>query len=346
LPNGGIGLLLVILILALFLSSRAAFWVALSIPVILLGVVFLLPIAGAHLDIIGLTAMILVLGIIVDDNIIVSENIVRKRELGLSPLDAAVEGSREVFKPVFTTLITTALAFAPMFFMTGVFGEFVVTIPLVISLAVLVSVAEVVIALPAHLVPGLGRLAPSDGTKRHWFDGVRDRFERVFRAVLRWRYLFLLLSLGLFVGAIAFAVRFMDFILFPSSAADAFNVRVEMPLGSSRALTSDKVKEFESIISSLPEDELDSFTTKIGTHGPEHPGEFEHWLVYEIRGSLPSGDGELFFGENQTLLRNALLLGGDDPIEVLIADLEQERFLVFLSGQLGNFNTVSLELEG
>ena len=116
------GLILVLVVLAVFLDLRSAFWVAMGIPVTLLGALFLLPLFGAYLDSIALAAMILVIGIIVDDGIVVAENIWRQRELGMSPVDAAVEGTYSVFKPVLTTIITTMLAFAPMFFMTGILG--------------------------------------------------------------------------------------------------------------------------------------------------------------------------------------------------------------------------------
>jgi multidrug efflux pump subunit AcrB len=282
LSNGAIGLFLVIILLTFFLNVRTAFWVALSIPVILLGVIFLLPVTGAYLDIIALTAMLLVIGIIVDDGIIVSENIVRRRELGESPLDAAANGIGEVAKPVFTTLITTFLAFAPMFFMTGVFGEFVYSIPLVISLAVLISVLEVTIALPSHLVSGLKKLKTARAERHHWFDPIRSLFRKYFVHFLKFRYLFILLSIFLFFGSIFYARNYMKFILFPSSIADAFNIYVELPVGSSLERTSDMVREIEVLMNDLPEKELDSYSTKIGSHGERQPGEREHWAYVRV----------------------------------------------------------------
>lgn len=279
LGNGAIGLVMVVLILALFLNVRAAFWVALSIPVILLGVVFFLPVAGAHMDVIGLAAMILVLGIIVDDGIIVSENIVRRRELGASPIEAATQGIREVSKPVLATLATTFLAFAPMFYMSGVFGEFVVSIPLVITLAVLISVAEVIVALPAHLVSSLKHMDPSRGPRRRWFSRIRDGFQRIMEVVLKLRYAFLALSVLLFTGAIAFAVFVMDFVLFPSTASNAFRIHAEMPLGSSLENTRDRMRDLERLVEQIPDDQVASYTTYVGSHGERTPGEFEH-LAY------------------------------------------------------------------
>jgi len=284
LSNGLIGLMLVLIVLAVFLNLRTAFWVALSIPVVLLGVVLLLPVTGAYLDVIALTAMLLVIGIIVDDGIIVSENIVRRRELGDSPLEAATEGLREVAKPVFTTIITTFLAFAPMFFMSGVMGEFVFIIPLVISLAVFISVGEVVIALPAHLVPGLKKIkvGSSGSAGRAWFNAVREVFRKYFYYVVKFRYGFILLTLALFAGSIWYAVNHMSFILFPKSAADNFMVYAETPVGSSLEMTSDKMKGIERRIKELPPSELASFTTRVGSHGERRPGENEHWGMIRV----------------------------------------------------------------
>jgi multidrug efflux pump subunit AcrB len=282
LTNGAIGLGLVLVLLALFLSVRTAFWVALSIPVTLLGVVFLLPIAGAHMDVIGLTAMLIVIGIIVDDGIIVSENIVARRERGEEPSEAASGGIAEVFKPVFTTMLTTFLAFAPMFFMKGVSGTFVFVIPLVISLALLISLLEVVIALPAHLRPGLRRVRPRSEERGHWFDPIRRLFQRVIYVVLRLRYAFIVFSILLFAASIWYTVNHMQFILFPSTAANVFHAYVELPVGSSIERTAEKVVAIEEAIQSIPESELASFSTMVGTHGEREPGEQSHWAMLSV----------------------------------------------------------------
>ena len=157
LSNGLMGLALVLILLAIFLNLRAAFWVAMGIPVALLGTIFMLPLFDVYLDTITLTAIILVIGIIVDDAIIISENIYSRREKGDQPLEAAVTGIHEVFRPVVTTVLTTFIVFVPMFFMPGIFGKFITVIPLAISLALFISLAEAMVALPAHLVPGLRR---------------------------------------------------------------------------------------------------------------------------------------------------------------------------------------------
>jgi len=282
LSNGAIGLALVLILLTIFLEPRTAFWVALSIPVTLMGIVFLMPIAGAYLDVIALTAMLIVIGIIVDDGIIVSENIVSKAEKGLPPLQAATEGIKQVIKPVLTTMLTTFLAFAPMFFMKGVTGTFVSIIPLVITLALIISMFEVVIALPAHLLHGLGKIRKKQTQGGHWFDPIRKLFRGIIFHVLRFRYLFILLSIVLFVGSVWFAVTNMEFILFPNTTANVFNIYVDLPTGSSLQMTSEKVKEIEGIIQDIEAEELSSFSTKVGTHGEREPGERDNWATITV----------------------------------------------------------------
>ncbi|NIW39457.1 MAG: AcrB/AcrD/AcrF family protein [candidate division Zixibacteria bacterium] len=282
LSNGAIGLSLVLVLLALFLSIRTAFWVALSIPVVVLGVIFLLPFAGAYLDVIGLTAIILVIGIIVDDGIIVGENIVKRREMGADPHTAAAEGIREVSKPVIATLITTFLAFAPMFFMTGVTGDFVVSIPLVISLALFISLLELIMALPTHLVGSLKKMKFNGPRKKHWFDYFRELFRKFMQVFLKLRYLYLLFSIALFAASIWYATSHMKFILFPKSAADVFMIYAELPLGSSIYKTADKMKEIEQFVIDLPDYEVQSFATRVGSHGEMRPGENEHWAFVRV----------------------------------------------------------------
>jgi multidrug efflux pump subunit AcrB len=281
--NGAIGLALVVLMLATFLNLRSAFWVGLSIPVVLLGTLFLLPMFGAYLDSIALGAMILVIGLIVDDGIVIAENIWRHREAGLAPLEAATEGTYTVFWPVLTTILTTALAFIPMFFMTGMLGDFVFVIPLVVVLALTISFIEVTFTLPAHLIAGAKRsTTPRAIAQNPWFTRFTEWFGRVIEAVLRVRYVAIGLF-GLLLGlALGYAGKYMDFVLFPTQSADELYILTELPSGSSLLHTAEKLKEVEAIISSLPETELDSFITRIGTHGQYNLGENENWALVGV----------------------------------------------------------------
>jgi len=284
LTNGWIGLVLVLILLTIFLNFRTAFWVALGIPVALLGTVFLLPIFGMYLDTITLSGMILVIGIIVDDSIIIAENISQRREKGESPLDAAVNGIQEVFRPVVTTILTTFLVFAPMFFMPGLFGKYIVPIPLAISLALFISLGEATIALPAHLVPGLRRQS-SKSTDHGWFHTLRNYYRRVLTKIIRYRYIMVSLFILALIGSLWYGGRYIKFILFPSDQADTFYMLVELPTGTSLKATSDKMREIEDIIAGLPEQELASFNTRIGANYSELfvMAESENYAAMRVR---------------------------------------------------------------
>ncbi len=282
--NGALGLILVLVTLALFLDLRSAIWVAMGIPVALLGTIFLLPMFGAYLDSIALGAMILVIGIIVDDGIVVAENIWRYREQGMAPLDAAVEGTSTVFQPVVTTLLTTALAFAPMFFMTGTLGDFIYVIPLVVLLALLVSFFELIIALPAHLIWGVKQKNTDlvNQPKRFDFEKIKLWFGGLLERLLRWRYAVIAAAVLALVSAFWYAGRYMDFVLFPTQSADKFYVLAELPTGSSLDHTSDTMRKIEALVEALPQGEVESYVTRIGGLGDFFPGENEHWAYLGV----------------------------------------------------------------
>lgn len=262
--NALIGLVLVLIMLSLFFTFKTAFWVALGIPFSIFGVFLLMPMFGTYIEVVSLTAFIIVIGIIVDDAIIISENIVRHREMGKAPLEATVDGVKEVAGPVITTILTTFLAFAPMFFMSGIMGKFVFVIPLVISIALLFSTIEVFIVLPAHINKDLAKLVPGKANMHeHWFDKVRDPFHNFIKRALPFRWALV----GLFVGIFAFGIFLattMDFELFPTEAADVFSVQMEVEAGSSLEATLEKVLLVEQLIKDIPKNEIDSFITRVG----------------------------------------------------------------------------------
>ncbi len=322
--NGAFGLILVTIMLAIFLDLRSAFWVALGIPVSLLGTLFLLQVFGAYLDSIALGAMILVIGIIVDDGIVIAENIWRYREQGLAPLDAAVEGTYAVYWPVLTTIITTALAFSPMFFMTGILGSFVFVIPLVVVLALTISLAEISFALPAHLIAGTRnkpqKTIPRAKTLRS--QHLREAFGRLVGYALRLRYGVVAGFVLLLILSFWYAARYIDFILFPTQSADELYIAVELPSGSSLEHTATKIREIEQIIVDLPEGELDSFVTRIGSHGDFNLGENENWALLGV-----------YLTPYSVRSRNA-----DEIVEALrskistISGLENVRFIIESGG--------------
>jgi multidrug efflux pump subunit AcrB len=276
LTNMAIGLVLVVLMLTIFLNFRTAFWVAMGIPVSMLGVFFLMPLFGTYLDSLSLASLILVIGLIVDDGIIISENISFRRHLGESPLDAAINGVHEVFFPVLTTVLTTFLAFAPIFFIKGIVGKFIYVIPLIVSLALFISLFEALFALPSHLKRGLERRF-TKGAQREaigtWFEGLKKVYNTLARGFLRARYPLFLIFIGVFFLAFTYMKNNMDFVLMPTKGAERFAIYVECPMGTSLQSTSEKVKEIEAIVEEIPDDELDTYITRIGVIGEVGRGE-------------------------------------------------------------------------
>lgn len=150
--NGVIGLVLVLVLLGLFLNTRLSFWVALGIPISFLGMFFVLLVLDISINQFSLFGMIMVIGILVDDGIIIGESIYRQwHENGKAPIEAAVDGTLEVIKPVSISILTTIVAFTPYFYFYGMLGKYVWQIAAVVIIALLFSLVEAFIILPAHL---------------------------------------------------------------------------------------------------------------------------------------------------------------------------------------------------
>ncbi len=149
--NGVTGLVLVFLVLAVFLDIRLAFWVALGIPISILGSGIVLLLAGHTLNMLTMFAFLMGLGIVVDDAIIIGDNIYQKRLDGLSFIDAAIEGTVEVFPSVCASVATTIMAYMPLMFVSGVMGKFIAIMPIAVIAMLVISLVESMFVLPEHL---------------------------------------------------------------------------------------------------------------------------------------------------------------------------------------------------
>jgi multidrug efflux pump subunit AcrB len=152
LTNNGIqGLLLVFLVLTLFLEMRLAFWVALGIPISILGAGVALSMGGQTLNMLSLFSFLMALGIVVDDAIVIGENVYAHRQMGKGMIEAAVDGATEVLPSVGASVATTVIAFSPMFFVSGVMGKFMAVIPFAVIAMLVISLLESMFVLPCHL---------------------------------------------------------------------------------------------------------------------------------------------------------------------------------------------------
>ena len=242
LSNSAQGIILVFLSLALFLEMRLAFWVMMGIPTAFLGSFLLLPLFGVTLNMISLFAFIIALGIVVDDAIVIGENVYEFRQKGLTPMQAAIEGAREMASPVTFSILSNIATFIPLFFIPGEMGKIFFMIPIVIITVFMLSLVEALFVLPNHL----GHL---DYRKKSdtpgWLHQQQHRFSNHFKHwvqhsygnFLEWvlwhRYLTIVISFGLLVLTLIFATSGrMGMSAFPKLDSDFAKVTVLMPFGT------------------------------------------------------------------------------------------------------------------
>ncbi len=265
--NGLAGFACVLVILCIFFNFRVAGMTALGIPVSFAGALLLMQGFGISLNMISMFSLILVLGIIVDDAIVVSENAYRYMEEGYPPDEAAVLGTQQVLGPVVATVVTTIAAFLPMLLVAGSTGKFMSVIPKVVTFALIASLMEALVILPSHLAdwaPKKHRQGISPRAER-WLEAVRNRYSRFLGFCLRWKYVSMVASLGITAIVLTFAFTRIPFILFHEFESTQFFINVETPVTSKIEDTRDVIARIEEIImESLPPTELKSTASNVG----------------------------------------------------------------------------------
>ena len=174
--NGMQGLILVFVILSMFLDLKLAFWVAMGIPISLLGACAVLWQFDQTLNMLSLFSFLIALGIVVDDAIVIGENVYAHRAMGKTPMQAAIDGTIEVVPSVFSSVATTVFAFVPMFFVTGVMGKFFAVMPLAVIAILTISLTEATFALPCHLAHDSGKPSPLTSGLNRFTNWVLDTF--------------------------------------------------------------------------------------------------------------------------------------------------------------------------
>ncbi|MCY4431705.1 MAG: efflux RND transporter permease subunit [Rhodospirillales bacterium] len=252
--NGLGGLALVLIILFMFLSPRTAFWVAVGIPAAFAATLFAMYLSGQSINMISMFAMIMMLGIVVDDAIVVAEHGQMQWERGVSSLDASVMGARAMLWPVLAASVTTACAFMPIFFMTGLVGQIVGAIPFVVVAVLLASLFECFLVLPGHLRHAFG--GKSTGPReargfRRWFDrGFTALRDGIYRRFVAWaltrRYLMVAIVVASFlaVGGLLAGGK-VKFVFFPQLEANVAEATFWFPAGTPRSTTEAMVDELE-----------------------------------------------------------------------------------------------------
>ncbi len=318
--TGATGFALVFLLLALFLELRLAFWVSLGIPISFLGAIMLMPGLDVTVNQFSLFAFILVLGIVVDDAIIVGESIFTHQEDHGEGLRGSIEGTHAIATPVVFAVLTTVAAFLPLMFVPGMMGKMFRTIPLIVIPCLLFSLVESLNILPAHLSHRPKRRQRGAWTRFQGFfaDGLKRCIRRAYRPgleiALRWRYLTAAVGVAMLVVTLGFVLGgWVTFHFFPSTEADAISVSVTMPQGTPVSVTSAAVRKAEVGAERLRSALFDET-------GRDY---FRH--VFASVGERPSGRGPQMLGGGVSAN-----LGG------VTIELAPAQDRVFTSEQLGN----------
>ncbi len=264
--NGAIGLAIVFLLLWTFLNARLSFWGGMGIPVSIAGALAILWAIGGTINMISLFGLIMVLGIVVDDAIVVGEAIYVHRKQGQAPLAAAVDGVGEVGMPVVAAVITTVVAFVPLMYVGGIMGKFISILPIVVIACLMVSLVECLLLLPAHLshLPDLNRDAAGmnpvfrrmEGLHRMTANGMEWFVAHVYTPflswALRWRYVSLcsaiavfMLTIGLLRGGV------LKFEVFPEIDGFIMTATAEFPSGTPPAVTAEAIDRIDQALLAL-----------------------------------------------------------------------------------------------
>ncbi len=304
--NARNGFLLVFFILALFLKLRLAFWVSLGIPISFLGTFWLMPTLDVSINLISLFAFIVILGIVVDDAIIVGENIYKHHQSGESGPAASALGAGEVALPVVFGVLTTIVAFMPLLFVEGVMGKIMKVIPIIVICTLSFSLLESLFILPAHLAhvrerAGGARLWRAWGRVQggfaRWFENFRERAYRPslelgirFRyAALAWATATLLITVGV-VGA-----GWVKIVFFHTIESDYVSASLTMPPGTPVDVTAAAMKRIEKAALKV-RDEL-------AAEGPgEAPSPIQH--IFTSIGDQPLASSRGPMGEAETVAKS------------------------------------------
>ncbi|MCR9201211.1 MAG: efflux RND transporter permease subunit [Planctomycetaceae bacterium] len=253
--NAVMAVIIVLVILALFLEFRLAFWVMMGMVVSFVGGLLFLPLVGISINMISLFGFLVVLGIVVDDAVVVGENVYEKRQSEQNFENAAISGTREVSSPVVFSILTNIVAFIPLMFIPGEMGKFWGPLPVVVIVVLSLSLIESLFILPSHLAHAPkrpGRLwitrflhAAQQTFGRSFNRLVELLYSPVLRVCLRYRYVTACAALSIFllVGVYATSTH-MGMILMPEVSADEIEAGVRMPVGT----TADQSAEIARVV--------------------------------------------------------------------------------------------------
>ena len=260
--NGIIGMVLVCIVLFLFLPPVSAVMTALGIPISFFMTFCVMSYMGQTVNLLTMFGLVMVLGILVDDGIIISENTYRHIESGVSPKEAAIAATNEVAGPVIATILTTVVAFLPLMYMSGILGKFVRYIPMVVIIALFASLLEALVILPSHL-SDFARPIMDKKDHHILFDKFRARYLNFLKKCLSRRYTVIVVTFLLFFASLFGAYK-VGFQLFGAEGIEFFAVQCQFKTGMNLDAVEKMTRDFEQLVGSLDEEYLSAYVTTIG----------------------------------------------------------------------------------
>jgi len=278
--NGAIGIILILISLLFVLNRRTAFWVAIGIPFTFAFTVVVAYMMGYTINNITLAAVIIVMGMIVDNAIIVAENISRSRAQGTEFHAAAVKGTAYVIQPVLAGVLTTCIAFIPFFMFEGRFGKMLAFLPPIVFMMLSASFIQSLFILPGHMnmhapkwMVSLAAVFGKKGKKpkkketeeraRHWFLGVEESYGRFLEKALNKKYIVFAAALVLFIGAFSILAFKMKFVMFPNEETRTITLIGEAKPGTLSAETARLTRPLEDVLLKYLGNELIGVRTEI-----------------------------------------------------------------------------------
>jgi multidrug efflux pump subunit AcrB len=258
--NGFVGGIIITIALFAFLSRMVALWVLIGVPVVFLGTFALFPVFGLTINIIALTGCVVVLGMLVDDAVVVAERITSLRQEGMNRNDAAVAGAMEMVRPVMASAITTILAFMPMWSIGGMAGKMLRTLPTVVILALVISLFETFILLPGHMT--MSSKAPP--ARRAFVVRIEAIYRRHLATLLHHRGLVVISFVAVLVIAFVIVGPRTRVSIFPQDDSQSLFVKIVMPPGTPIEKTEAVAASIERQIPALVGDDLLAVTARIG----------------------------------------------------------------------------------
>lgn len=241
--NAVSGLVIVMTVLLVFIPGWVGVMASMSLPLAILTTLGIMPMFGMNLDSITILALIIAMGMLVDNSIVITDNFVALRREGLKTHDALVKTVAELWAPITATAFTTIAAFLPMLVTKGIMGKFIMAIPIVVTIALLISLLESFFFLPMRLSFVGNRVKLTSEGGKDWFAPYRVKFENFMRWVVRHRYITTGTMMGLVVISMVINGMFNKFMLFPAEHTEIYMARLQAPVGTTleatRAMVSD-----------------------------------------------------------------------------------------------------------